>query len=271
MSKLGIIGAGAMGQAIAKGLVSAGFFHASDIALFDLRQEVLIELKAYEFKTYNTVSELIDSLVDDGILLIAVKPQNINDLLHEIETAKQNALKQNVIIVSICAGVKISKFEEFFPRNPIIRVMPNTPAQIAKGASVLAPNKNCTDAQIQEIQKIFSCLGLALVLDEAKLDAVTALSGSGPAYVFLLIEAMTLAGVRLGLDEADSKALARETVFGSACLVAESGKEASELRAQVTSPKGTTQAALDSFAENDFNEIVFKAIDSAYKRSVELG
>lgn len=262
MSKLGIIGAGAMGQAIARGLVSAGFYHAKDIGLFDLQQIVLEALSAQDFSTHSQLDKLISELDSDGILLIAVKPQNINDLLKQI-----SSLKTSIIIVSICAGISISRFAEVFPDNPIIRVMPNTPAQIAKGASVLAPNDKCAQEQIEQVRKIFSSLGLALVLDESQLDAVTALSGSGPAYVFLLIEAMSEAGVRLGLDPEISKALARETVYGSACLVAETGREASDLRAQVTSPNGTTQAALESFERDGFKDIVFRALESAHQKS----
>ncbi len=266
MTKLGIIGAGAMGQAIAKGLAAAGLYASKEIALFDLRKEMLDALKAHEFSTSETLDQLVSNIVSDGILLIAVKPQNIDELMKEI-----HQLRKDVIIVSICAGTKIAKFEQFFPENPIIRVMPNTPAQIAKGASVLAPNSKCSDEQVEGVRKIFSSLGLAIVLDEDKLDAVTALSGSGPAYVFYLIEAMGDAGIKLGLDEASSRALARETVYGAACLVAESGKPAKELRAQVTSPNGTTQAAIESFEKSGFKDIVTKALKAACNRSEELG
>ena len=148
--------------------------------------------------------------------------------------------------------------------------MPNTPAQIMKGASVLAPNAKCNTAQIQNCKEIFESIGLAIVLTEDKLDAVTALSGSGPAYVFLMIEAMTEAGVKLGLDEASAKALARETVYGAASLVKESGEEASELRKKVTSPNGTTQAGLENFTKNNFKEIVHQALKAACDRSIEL-
>ncbi len=266
MTKLGIIGAGAMGQAIAKGLAAAGLYASKEIALFDLRKEVLESLKAQEFSTCETLDHLVANIVSDGVLLIAVKPQNIDDLLKEI-----HQLRKDVIIVSICAGTKIAKFEQFFPENPIIRVMPNTPAQIAKGASVLAPNSKCSPEQVEKIQKIFASMGLAIVLDEDKLDAVTALSGSGPAYVFLLIEAMGDAGMKLGLDEASSRALARETVYGAACLVVESGKSAKELRAQVTSPNGTTQAAIESFERDGFRDTVYQALKAACDRSKELG
>ena len=266
MTKLGIIGAGAMGQAIAKGLSAAGLYASKEIALFDLRKEVLEALKAHEFSTSESLEHLVSNIDPDGVLLVAVKPQNIDDLLKEIRK-----LKSSIIIVSICAGTKIAKFEQFFPENPIIRVMPNTPAQIAKGASVLAPNSKCSSEQVERIQKIFASMGLAIVLDEDKLDAVTALSGSGPAYVFYLIEAMGDAGMKLGLDEASSRALARETVYGAACLVVESGKPARELRAQVTSPKGTTQAAIESFEQSGFKDIVTKALEAACNRSKELG
>lgn len=266
MIKLAIIGTGAMGSAIATGLSSSGLYRSGDIGLFDLREDVLAALQSqYGFVTSNSLPKLVDALSDDGILLIAVKPQNIEDLLKDL-----SSLKPGIIVVSIAAGVKISKFEKSFPLNPVIRVMPNTPAQIAKGASVLAPNSKCSKHSIQQVQNILKSLGLAIVLDESKLDAVTALSGSGPAYVFYLIEAMTDSGVKLGLDLEASRALARQTVYGAACLVMESGEEASELRRKVTSPNGTTQAAIESFEQDDFKNIVNRALEAACKRSKEL-
>lgn len=256
-----------MGSAIATGLTSSGLYHPSDIGLFDLREDVLAALQAqYGFVTTSSLTKLVDNLSDDGILLIAVKPQNIDDLLKDL-----SSLKAGITIVSIAAGVKISKFEKFFPANPVIRVMPNTPAQIAKGASVLAPNAKCSEHNIQQVQNILRSLGLAIVLDESKLDAVTALSGSGPAYVFYLIEAMTEAGIKLGLDPEASRILARQTVYGSACLVMESGEEADALRRKVTSPNGTTQAAIESFEQDGLKNLVNRALEAACKRSKELG
>lgn len=252
-----------MGQAIARGLDAAGIYAASEIILYDVNEESLRQV--VKFQTAKSIDKLIQKLDVDGVLLFAVKPQNMEEVLDAC-----SELRDSVIVVSIAAGAKIAKLEKFLPLNPIIRVMPNTPAQIAKGASVLAANDKCSAEQIDQIRKIFSSLGLAIVLDESKLDAVTALSGSGPAYVFRLIEAMTEAGVKLGLELEASKALARQTVYGAACLVMETGSEAADLRKQVTSPNGTTQAALESLAANDFENIIYEAIAAAAKRSAEL-
>ena len=179
-------------------------------------------------------------------------------------------LPETITLVSVLAGTKIKTFEDKFPKNPIIRVMPNTPSQISKGASVLAPNANCSEAQIQNCKEIFESIGLALVLSEDKLDIVTALSGSGPAYVFHMIEAMTEAAVKLGLDEDSAKALAIQTVYGAASLVKETGEEAADLRVKVTSPNGTTQAGLESLYKSNLKEVMFKALEAAKKRSIEL-
>lgn len=263
-----IIGAGQMGSAIAKGLLKSGFAEAKNILLFDLDAQKLANIeKEFAFKTCTAISDLANAIKDESIIIFAVKPQNIDELLVEISSFK---IPQSALLISILAGTKIAKFAKYFPENPIIRSMPNTPAQISKGATAISPNKTCLPSQIQLAKTIFETLGIVVTLDEDKLDAVTALSGSGPAYVFLLTEAMTEAGVKLGLDEASAKALARQTVCGAACLMTESGEEASTLREKVTSPNGTTYAALESFKANNFKEIVSRALDAACKRSKEL-
>ncbi len=268
MNSITIIGAGQMGSAIAKGLLKSGFAEAENILLYDLDAIRLANLeKEFSFKTCTKISGLRNSIKDDSIIIFAVKPQNIDELLEEMVTLE---VPQSTLLISILAGTKISKFAKYFPENPIIRSMPNTPAQISKGATAISSNRTCSVSQIQLAKTIFETLGIVVFVDEDKLDAVTALSGSGPAYVFLLTEAMTEAGIKLGLDEASAKALARQTVCGAACLMTESGEEASTLREKVTSPSGTTYAALESFKANNFNEIVYQALDAACKRSKEL-
>lgn len=258
-----------MGSAIAKGLLKSGFAEAKNILLYDLdAQKLAILEKEFNFQTCMAISDLEKFISASSIIIFAVKPQNINELLEEISTFKT---PQSVLLISILAGTKIEKFAKYFPANPIIRSMPNTPAQISKGATAISPNKTCLPSHIQLAKTIFETLGIVVSVDEDKLDAVTALSGSGPAYVFLLTEAMTEAGIKLGLDEASAKALARQTVCGAACLMTESGEEASVLREKVTSPNGTTYAALESFNSNNFKGIVHQALDAACKRSKELG
>ncbi len=266
MSKLNIIGAGAMGSAIARGLIKSGLYAGADLLLFDLREETLIKLSQELNCQYSLdLSKLKNNIEKNSILLFAVKPQNIQELFTEF-----NGVDSSVLILSILAGTKLANFEKTFKSNPIIRIMPNTPAQISKGISVLAPNSKVQANHLTTTQNIFASLGEVLVLEESYMDLVTAISGSGPAYVFLLVEAMTNAGLQLGLDLETSKILARHTVYGAANLLIESGEEASKLREMVTSPKGTTQTALDSFNKNHFQDIVLEAITAAKQRSQEL-
>lgn len=266
MHKITFIGAGQMGSAIAKGLVSSGKYQAKEICLFARNEEKLQALQNdYGFDYDLSLESVIKNLDPNGILIFGVKPQGIKVLL---ETFPE--IPETVTIISVLAGTKIKTFEEKFPKNPVIRVMPNTPSQISKGASVLAPNDKATEKQIQTCKEVFESVGLALVLDESKLDTVTALSGSGPAYIFHMIEAMTEAAVKLGLDEASAKALATQTIYGAASLVKETGEEASSLREKVTSPNGTTQAGLNSLYESNLKEVMYKALKAAHDRSIEL-
>lgn len=266
MNKLSIIGAGAMGQAIAKGLVEAKLYKAGEIMFFDLRLDLLEGLeRQYGYAFAESFDELISELEPGSSLLFAVKPQNIDQVLQDIPK-----LDSSILLISILAGTKISKYQERFPQNPIIRVMPNTPAQILKGASALATSANCSEQNIKNAKAMFDALGLAVVVEEQDLDLVTALSGSGPAYVFYLIEAMADSAIKLGMSKDIAKSLAMQTVYGAACLAKDSGKQPSELRAQVTSPNGTTSAGIDSLEKNGFKETVFRAIAAAEKRSKEL-
>lgn len=282
--KLAIIGAGAMGSAIAKGVIRepGALYKAEEIVLFDLDEAKLSSVKQeYGFQVASNLEDIAglceQAQLASGLeqLIIAVKPKDIEVLLADLasfqKVAQANKLSENTVIVSIAAGATIKTFEKYFSGNPIIRVMPNTPCQIGKGVSVLAPNAKVGEVQLKQSLKLFETLGTALVLDEFKLDAVTALSGSGPAYIFLMIEAMTEAGIAQGLDEESAKKLAVGTVYGAGSLVYETGEEASKLRERVTSPGGTTQAALESFGANGFKDIVAKAVEAATKRAQELG
>ena len=255
-----------MGSAIAKGLVRSHKYSAKEICLHARNKDKLQKLQdEYNFNYDLSLESALKNLDPDGILIFGVKPQGIKAVLDNFPR-----IPKTITIVSILAGTRIETFEEKFPHNPIIRVMPNTPSQISKGASVLAPNNKASKEQIQNTKEIFESIGLAMVLDESKLDTVTALSGSGPAYIFLMIEALTEAAVKLGLDETSAKALSTQTVYGAASLVKESGEEASILREKVTSPNGTTQAGLNSLYNSNLKEIIYKALKAAHDKSVEL-
>lgn len=260
--KIGIIGFGGMGSAIACGLVMASRFDVHEIIILDRNQSKLEQINSsFKFAKADSYKDLLNL----EKLIIAVKPKDIDEALKGLE-----GLSTETILVSIAAGTKLAKFESRFPENPIVRVMPNTPSQIGKGVSVLAPNKNVTNDQLKNTQAIFDTLGVSLVVMEDQLDAVTALSGSGPAYFFLMIEAMIDAGIKLGLDAEVAKKLAVGTAYGSAALAMESHESPSDLREKVTSPGGTTEAALKIFESKKYRQIVAEAITAAYKRGQEL-
>ncbi len=287
-SKLAIIGAGAMGSAIALGLVQAQLYKAEEILLCDTVTERLDQLKQAKYQTTTELLSIANQARKGELetLIIAVKPKDMKTLLSELSCKNIAESAATTVIVSIAAGVKLETYEEFFPLNPIIRVMPNTPAQVQRGASVLAPNAKVSHKDLDKTMRIFESLGIALIMDESKLDAVTALSGSGPAYIFYLIEAMTEAGVELGLTASDSEKLAISTAYGSGylaftklhhSLAAEPSKvmdlmtdTARILREQVTSPNGTTHAAISSLEDNKVRELIRKAIKAARDRSIEL-
>lgn len=262
--KLGIIGAGSMGSAIATGVSKAQIYNAKNVILLDSNDDKLEKLKNdHGFTTTKSIKDFVEMQPD--YIIIAVKPKDIRSLLTDLD-----GIKNSAALISIAAGIKLESFEEYFPDNPILRAMPNTPTQIGAGATVIAPNIAVSEKQLEEVLNIFKTLGLALVMDESKINAVTALSGSGPAYVFLMIEAMTEAAVSLGLEEEAAKDLAEMTVYGASKLVIDSKEEASNLRVKVTSPGGTTQAALESFNNSDFRTIVHNAMEAAATRAQQL-
>jgi pyrroline-5-carboxylate reductase len=180
-------------------------------------------------------------------------------------------IEQESLLVSIVAGVQCSRIEELAgPRARVVRVMPNTPILLKEGMSAIAAGKNATKSDIEWVETLFATSGQALIVDEKLMDAVTATSGSGPAYFFRFIEAMVKAATTLGLSERDSKLLVNQTLIGAAKMIEESGKDAETLRKEVTSPNGTTSAALASFESSGLEEIVYKAMKAAKDRSEEL-
>ncbi len=261
-----VIGAGAMATAIVKGLLNKNIYKASEIIFLSRSQEKL-EKQNKELGIAITTSydELKKQVADDAFLLLGVKPQVMPIALEGLI-----GIKDSNKIISVAAGIKISTIEKKFPENKIFRVMPNTPAQISKAASAVSYNAKSSKESIAKVKEIFSAIGICVEVDEKDLDAVTALSGSGPAYVFLMTEAMTNAGIKLGLSKEVAETLARQTVYGAASLMIESGESAQDLRKKVTSPNGTTQAGIENFQANNFEEIVEKALSAAKNRSIEL-
>lgn len=201
------------------------------------------------------------------IVVLAVKPQVMKDVC----LALAPALPADALIVSIAAGIPCASLERWLGAKAIVRCMPNTPALLHQGASGLFANAHTSAAQREQAEALLEAVGLALWLDdEQQIDAVTAVSGSGPAYFFLLMEAMTAAGTRLGLSSETASLLARQTALGAARMALVSDVDPAELRRRVTSPKGTTEAAINTFQAGGFETLVEQALQAAAHRSAEL-
>lgn len=263
--KIGLAGCGKMGSAMVRGWLSAGI--ASHIDILDPNGIPDELLHAKEIFFTKDEMAFAAKATDWDILVIAIKPQMMEAFCSKIKPP------QHLCILSIAAGQTISNFEKAFGTlQPVIRSMPNTPAAVGKGATVAYANKHVTTAQTSMADDLLSKMGLiAWVEDETKLDAVTGLSGSGPAYVFYMIEAMAQAGIDAGLDTAMATMLARQTIIGAAALAEQDAQtSAAKLRENVTSPNGTTAAALEILMAGKFQDIVTETVARATARSKEL-
>jgi pyrroline-5-carboxylate reductase len=259
--KIGFIGGGNMAEALIKGMVQSGM---KDIIVSEPRDE----RRDYLGKTYNvkTSSGNSDVVRESSIIVLAVKPQNMDDVTAEIS----GVVSEQQMVVSIAAGITLSYLASRLKTPKIIRVMPNTPALVQEGMSVLSMCECIHDSEMAVVRDIFMSVGKVLVLPEKYMDAVTALSGSGPAFMALFTEAMTEAGMQAGLTERNASELAIQTFIGTAGLL-ETGMPPHKLREIVTSPGGTTAAGLRVFEERGLKEMVTAVIDAAIIRSKELG
>jgi pyrroline-5-carboxylate reductase len=264
VTKLAIIGAGMMGEALATGLLASGWT-PDDIVLADVRGDRLDEVAAsLHSRTTTDAREAASSA--DGTLL-AVKPQDAAAALGSLSGAVGPSG-----LVSIVAGMRTATIEGPLGGMPsVVRAMPNTPARVGKGVTALATGRHTTDLTKQLAEAVFSAVGPVFWVTEDALDAVTALSGSGPAYVFLLAEAMVDAGVELGLEPEVAQALTYETIEGAGRMLTRTGIDPATLRAQVTSKGGTTEAAIAVLEDADLRKTVAEAIAAARRRSQELG
>lgn len=262
--KIGFFGAGNMAEALCRGLLSAGV-PAKELFASDLAED----RRAY-FKKELGVRTTNDSrkvLARSDIVIFAVKPQNMMELLAILSPAPAKKL-----FVSICAGVTTGFIEKQLSSTPrVVRAMPNTPMLVGKGVAGICRGRWATEDDLAVAKEIFGASARLVDVDEAQMDAVTAVSGSGPAYFFYLVEAMVAGGVKLGLSEGAALVLARETCLGAGALLAESDDPPEELRRKVTSPGGTTFAAIAKMREAGFKEIVIAAVEAAAARSKDIG
>jgi pyrroline-5-carboxylate reductase len=264
---VGIIGAGNMGEVLIRGLIQSGKVKKSDIIASDVNQERLAFIaKTHGIRTTASNIELVEKA---SIVIIGVKPQNIDQLLDELSTSSH----ENHLFISIAAGVTAERLaEKMHHKSGIIRVMPNAPASVLAGIAALYPGRNVSSADLERAVSIFECVGKTVIIqNESLMDVVTGLSGSGPAYVFLIIESLSDAGVQLGISRKEASLLAAQTVYGAAKMLLETGKHPSELKDIVATPGGTTFAGLKMLEKGNFRSTIMDAVEAATARSRELG
>lgn len=266
IGKLTVIGAGAMGSAFAKGVLAAKLFDPADVTMVDVDSAKLGAM-AKELGI-NTSTDAASAVKTANVVLLAVKPNIVDAVLKTISSS----LQASQLLMSIAAGVKLESIEKHLASDiGVIRAMPNTPCRIGAGAIGFSRGRAANDAQVSTAKKIFDAAGLSFEVPEKQLDAVTGLSGSGPAYVYVMIEAMSDAGVRVGLPRDISLKLSAQTVLGSARVVLEENEHPARLKDQVTSPGGTTIAGIDALEQAGFRSALIEAVKAATKRSEELG
>src|SRR5471032_261402 len=263
-TRIAFIGAGNMAASLIGGLRAKGL-EASQIRASDPGADTRARVSAEH--GIETFADNAEAIQDADVVVLAVKPQAMKAVCEAIRPS----LKPNQLVVSIAAGITCASMTNWLGAQPIVRCMPNTPALLRQGVSGLFATAEVNADQRQQAQELLSAVGTALWLtEEQQLDAVTAVSGSGPAYFFLLIEAMTAAGVKLGLPQETASQLTMQTALGAALMSQGSDVDAAELRRRVTSPAGTTEAAIKAFQAGGFEALVETALGAAAHRSAEL-
>ena len=262
---LGIIGCGKMGSALVKGAIKENAIDGQKVMVIDLVPELAQKLSN---DIGATVAKTNDDLIKNAdAILLCVKPQDMISL-----TDSFNKERSSKLFISIAAGIKIDDLEKSLKNDDrVIRVMPNTPAMIGQGASAQSKGKNATKSDAEFVSKILNAVGISVELPEKRLDAVTGLSGSGPAYIYTVIEALADGGVLVGLPKEKALTLAAKTVIGAAKMVMKSDEHPAKLRDQVASPGGTTIAGLAALESGKLRSTLIEAVKAATKRSEELG
>ncbi len=264
--RVSFIGSGAMGEAMIKGMVAQGVVQAAHIMASDPVAARREQMQS-QFGVSTTDTNL-RAVQDADVVVLSVKPQILPRVLAEL----QGQIPPTALVLSIVAGVPIQTMQTGLAHDRIVRTMPNTPAQVGKGMTVWVATPAVTPEQRTQTQVILNALGeQVMVEDEHYLDMATGLSGSGPGYVFLLIEAMIDAGVQIGFSRADAQKIVLQTIDGSVELVRSTGLHPAELKNRVTSPAGTTAAGLFELEQSGVRAAILRAVEAAYRRSEALG
>jgi pyrroline-5-carboxylate reductase len=265
MTSLSFIGAGNMAEAMIRGLLRGNVFAPGDVVASGPRAERMRELAdAYGIRTTTNNREAAAS----RIVVLSVKPQILSKVLDEVA----DAIDAEALVISIAAGVPVAAIQARLPgETRVVRAMPNTPALVDAAATAIARGEHARESDLDDAKRIFDSIGITVVLDESLLDAVTGLSGSGPAYVFLILEALSDAGVKVGLSRRTAQLLAAQTVLGSAKLLLETNEHPGRLKDMVTSPGGTAITGLHTLENGGVRTTLMNAVEAATRRSRELG
>ncbi len=264
--KIAFIGGGNMGEAMASAILRKGLSTPGDISVSDVNQ-ARRQYLAGKYGVYATDSNL-EALDRGDVIVLAIKPQHLVEVLTELK----GKLKPSQLVLSIIAGATIQTLSQGLAHKHVVRAMPNTPAQIGQGITVWTATAEVSKKQKASVASILGAMGREIyVADEKYLDMATAISGSGPAYVFLFMESLASAAVAIGLPQDIARELVSQTVLGSASFAQKSEKELTELRRMVTSPGGTTAEAMKVFEQGQFSDLVRQAVAAAYNRARKLG
>jgi pyrroline-5-carboxylate reductase len=270
-NKIAVIGAGSMGGAILSGLIAAGTAADSITASTATTQSAKALSDKFGIKSFAldaSPSANSDAAENADVLLIAVKPAKVLETLEEIKAT----IKDGALVVSVAAGVTTESMEQAIgSRASVIRAMPNTPSIVGHGVTGIAKGKSANDNQLALAKDLFETVGQVIVVDEEKINALSTISGSGPAYVFYFAEKLMTAARKMGFSEKEANLMVRATFLGSATLLAASSDSPETLRAQVTSPNGTTMQATARFDEADLEKVFIEATGAALARAIELG
>jgi pyrroline-5-carboxylate reductase len=262
---IGFIGAGNMAEAMIRGLLRGGDFAIAQIAASGPREERMRELRD-TYGIYATTDNKVPAASE--IVVLSVKPQILSRVLDEVGTT----ISPEALVISIAAGVPVGAIQvRLASGTRVVRAMPNTPALVDAAATAIARGDYARESDLEDAKRIFDAIGTTVVLDESQLDAVTGLSGSGPAYVFLILEALSDAGVKVGLSRRTAQLLAAQTLLGSAKLLLETNEHPGRLKDMVTSPGGTAITGLHTLEHGGLRTTLMNAVEAATRRSRELG
>lgn len=265
--KIAFIGAGSMAEAIISGIVRAQIMKKGKIVATNKSNRKRLESleKKYQIQPLMDKEEV---MLDADIIILSTKPYDLKDAVESIKAY----IKPNQLIISVIAGISTDHISVLIESDvPVVRAMPNTSASIGYSATAISAGKYATDEHLGEAEELFNTIGTTTIVGEADMHTVTGISGSGPAYIYYLVDAMEKAAIESGLDKDIAMDLITQTVVGAGEMLKQSGESADDLRRKITSPAGTTHAGIESLQKNDFQKAVMECVKSARDRSIELG